>query len=106
MSSLQLRYAALSAASGTISSVFDELTGAGQTLDGRATAFLGSGWQGQAAEAFRTGYDEWSAGAREVLAALVEMGVLIDQANQRFAGTDVGVDTAMQNLHARLGGTA
>ena len=103
MTDLGLEYAALSRAAGTISTVFDELTGAGQTLDGRAAGFLGDGWQGAAAAAFREGYDEWQAGSREVLASLIEMGQLIHDANNRFGMVDLAVDGSMLRLHSRLG---
>ena len=103
MTDLEVQHAALSHASSAIDAVHEQLTSAGHRLEDRARAYLGSGWQGRAADGFRVGYDEWSAGAREVLAAVRQMGVLVDEANQRFVGTDQSVDASMQ-LHIRLGG--
>ena len=105
MADLGVSYSSLSHASSVLNTMFDELTTQAQTLDSRAGAYLGTGWQGQAATSFQHGYQEWQAGSREVLASLLQMAALVDQANQRFAGTDQGVSGSMAALHARLGGS-
>jgi uncharacterized protein YukE len=99
-----VEYAALDRAATATATVFDELTDAGETLDARATAFVGAGWVGVAAATeFRAGYDEWRAGSREVLASVVTMAGLISDANQRFLSVDGAVTDSMARVSSRFG---
>ncbi|NYD43095.1 WXG100 family type VII secretion target [Nocardioides panaciterrulae] len=104
MDDLALEHATLDRAVSAVSTVFDELTVAGRRLDARARGFLGTGWQGEAAAAFADGYEEWAAGAQEVLGSVASMAALIAQANQRFADSDAAVGGSMQAIASRLGG--
>jgi WXG100 family type VII secretion target len=57
-------------------------------LQGEADALLSDGWQGGAAQGFAQGWQQWRAGAGEVLAALESMGQLLDTTGQNYVAVD------------------
>jgi WXG100 family type VII secretion target len=86
----------------------DELLGecssqARSALDGlqaSAQALLAARWQGGAAVEFQQGWDEWHAGARDLLAALDEMAQAIGASGRAYAATDADVQAAVSRTSA------
>lgn len=71
------------------------LSGAGQRLqDGLSSVdletrqLLGSGWKGDAASAYATGWDQWHGGAGQVVRGLQTMSELLTIAGKEYAKTD------------------
>ena len=57
-------------------------------LQAEADALFSGGWQGGAADGFAQCWQQWQAGANEVLAALGSMGQLLGTMGQNYAGVD------------------
>jgi WXG100 family type VII secretion target len=70
--------------------------------DHRVTALLGSGWQGQAAEAFARAYDEWLVSAREVEHGVATMAGLLEQTRSSLARTDAAGAAELDAVTRRL----
>jgi WXG100 family type VII secretion target len=51
-------------------------------------ALIGGGWQGNAARGFAEGFEQWQAGAREVVEALAQMGQLLGATGRDYGQTD------------------
>ncbi len=71
-----------------------------EVLRTSAHALLAARWQGLAAAEFRRGWDEWHAGAHDLLGALEEMGRAIGASGRAYAATDAGVQTALARSSA------
>jgi WXG100 family type VII secretion target len=65
-------------------------------------ALFNGGWQGKAAAGFAQGWDEWHAGATEVLDALKTMGSLLDATGRDYGLTDDNSAEALQKTGADL----
>lgn len=57
-------------------------------LQAEADALFSGGWQGGAADGFARCWQQWQAGASEVLAALQSMGQLLGTTGQNYANVD------------------
>ncbi|MGH3624215.1 MAG: WXG100 family type VII secretion target, partial [Sciscionella sp.] len=55
---------------------------------GEVAALLSGGWQGSAAEGFAQGWEQWHAGANDVLEALATMGRLLGTTGQNYELVD------------------
>ncbi|GAA2053326.1 WXG100 family type VII secretion target [Williamsia deligens] len=67
MPELAVTPAEVTSASQGIRSAADTLDDRVQALSSRVEALLGSGWKGQAADAFRRDWEQWLHGAKEVV---------------------------------------
>ena len=65
-------------------------------------ALLGS-WRGTASSAYAAGWDEWSAGAAQVLDGLATMATLLDAVSVDLGATDDAAAASLSRLTARLG---
>ena len=83
-----------------ISQVFEELQTGVRSLSETITELLGGGWSGAAANQFSAGWQEWRAGADQVLAALYSEG----QALQATATSYADSDSATAGVLDRLAG--
>ena len=64
-------------------------------LRDEADALFGTGWQGAAATAFRSGWEQWLAGAGEMLVALDGLAGRLGAAGSGYAETESGVCAAV-----------
>jgi WXG100 family type VII secretion target len=62
-----------------------------ERLRASADDLFADGWHGPAAVGFRHGWEQWLAGAHEMLAALDEMADLLGRAAGGYSATEVGV---------------
>jgi WXG100 family type VII secretion target len=60
-----------------------------------ADGLFATGWHGPAAIAVRHGWEQWLAGAHDMLAVLDETAALLGAAGTGYAETDDGVRTAI-----------
>jgi WXG100 family type VII secretion target len=67
-----------------LSQIKDEVDNQVRVLRGEVEALIGGGWQGTAAEGFAAGWEQWHAGAMQVLAALDTMGRLLGRTGQNY----------------------
>ena len=66
----------------------DEILTELRLLESELDGLLGGGWQGDAADGFAQGWQQWHAGAREVLDALASMGRLLGTTGQNYELAD------------------
>lgn len=71
-----------------LTEISDELRTEIATLRTEMDALFSAGWRGQAANGFAQGWDEWQAGAGDVLTALHDMADLLSTAGRNYAATD------------------
>lgn len=78
-----------------------------RTDRGRVTrqvdVLLDGGWSGAAAAAYAEGWSDWCAGAERVLDGLVVMGRLLDAVHADLTERDLGAQSELARLTARLG---
>lgn len=67
-----------------------------QILKRAVEALLSGGWTGSAADGFAHGWEQWHAGATEVLDALRSMGHLLGNTGRDYDRTD---DSSAEFLH-------
>lgn len=106
MTDLTLEYAELRRAVADVDHVADELDRGRATLHSSFAGFLGTGWQGDAADSFRDGWDEWAQGVSDVVDALRSMSALLTDTARSFSDHDELNGATMQLLHSRLDGSA
>jgi WXG100 family type VII secretion target len=58
------------------------------TLRTEMDALFSAGWRGQAANGFAQGWDQWQAGAGDVITALRDMADLLSTTGRNYATTD------------------
>jgi WXG100 family type VII secretion target len=64
---------------------------------------LDGGWSGSAATAYAEGWSDWCAGAERVLAGLSTMARLLDAVHVDLTERDLGAQSGLDRLTARLG---
>jgi WXG100 family type VII secretion target len=72
----------------TLAQISDELHTELNVLQADMDGLLSSGWQGQAANGFAQGWEQWRAGANDVLDALHVMARLLRTTGQNYQSTD------------------
>lgn len=77
--------AALQSCSSKMAGISDELHAELNYLQLKMDGLLASGWLGQAARGFAGGWEQWQAGAHEVLQALGDMSALLGVAGGNYA---------------------
>jgi WXG100 family type VII secretion target len=78
----------LQACGARLGQISEDVVAEMHALTGEMDALLGSGWQGSAADGFAQGWEEWLAGARDVLEGLSEMGRLLGETGRNYTTTD------------------
>jgi WXG100 family type VII secretion target len=73
---------------GMLRQISDEVRTALRNLESEMDALLTGGWQGSAADGFAQGWQQWRAGAGEVLDGLETMGRLLGQTGQDYHTVD------------------
>ena len=106
MTDMTLEYAELRRAVADVDHVADQLEHGRTTLHSSFAEFLGTGWQGDAADSFRDGWDSWAQGVADVVDALRSMSALLTDTGRSFADHDQVNSATMQMLQSRLGGPA
>ena len=85
----------------------EQLSGCRDRVSRDVATLLDGGWTGIAADAFDAGWEEWRAGAGEVLAALTVMRHLVADVHDDLTERDMGAAAALSSvggrLHDRLG---
>lgn len=71
-------------------------------IDGRVSGYLGSGWTGIAADSFVEAWEEWKAGATDVLEGLEAMGQLLDATRRDLTDQDDASQQALDHVAARI----
>ena len=64
--------------------------------------FLGAGWTGVAADSFVDAWEEWKAGATDVLEGLTAMGDLLEAAHRDFVASDEESQQNLDRIAARI----
>jgi WXG100 family type VII secretion target len=71
-----------------LTDVSDELRTELAALRNEMDSLFSAGWRGQAANGFAQGWDEWQAGAGDVLTALRDMADLLGTTGRNYAASD------------------
>lgn len=66
-------------------------------------SLLTAGWSGRAADSFAAAWDDWLAGARDVLDGLHAMTDAMTVVRRDLAATDLDVSVTARSLRERLG---
>ncbi len=72
------------------------------SIDTRVGGFLGAGWTGVAADSFVDAWEEWKAGATDVLEGLTAMGDLLEAAHRDFVASDEESQQNLDRIAARI----
>ena len=80
----------------------DRLTDRRRSISRDVATLLDGGWTGTAAEAFDRGWQEWEAGAAEVLAALATMRHRVADVHDDLAERDAGSAASLSSVTSRL----
>lgn len=78
--------------------IHDELGVLRTEMDGLFSA----GWQGQAANGFSAGWEQWQAGLQDMLTALRDMAGLLTVVGQNYESTDESAADGIQDAGAGL----
>lgn len=71
-------------------------------IDRRITAYLGAGWTGVAADSFVEAWDDWKAGATDVLDGLVAMAELLEAAHADYLAQDDASQARLDRVSSRI----
>ncbi|NYD43150.1 WXG100 family type VII secretion target [Nocardioides panaciterrulae] len=100
---IEASHPAFRAALGDLAAAADRLGGCRDRMAGEVGALLDGGWSGVAAEAFASGWEEWRAGAGEVLAGLLAMRDLVDRVHRDLTARDLAAAGGLAGVAGRLG---
>lgn len=80
----------------------DRLRDSRDAISRDVATLLDGGWTGIAADAFDRSWEEWRAGAAEVLAALAAMRNLVADVHDDLTERDTATGTALASVGGRL----
>lgn len=104
---LQLDHATFDRTVADLRATADELRATQRRLEGEVATVLDGGWRGSAASSFAGGWEEWRAGAADVLDGLEAMAALLAAAHRDLTSTDLaagaGLDAVASRIVERLG---
>ncbi|GAA3657834.1 hypothetical protein GCM10022237_17350 [Nocardioides ginsengisoli] len=103
MSELALEHGAAVRAENAIDRICAEIHAECRQLDGSVAALLDGSWGGVAADQYREGWDEWAAGAAELVGALGTLGRLMAAARTTIEAADGASADGSRLLVSRLG---
>lgn len=102
MSGFEVTESELSAAQAQARDIAAELRSGQHQLAAVVSDLLGGAWSGTAASAFAAGWDEWLAGAGEVLDGLARTAVLLGATNTNYREGDELSARIINRLEGRL----
>lgn len=73
-----------------LTEINNELRSELKVLRSEMDDLFSSGWQGQAANGFAQGWEQWQTGADDVLTALHDMAALLTTTGRNYGTTDQG----------------
>lgn len=88
MAELSVTPAEVTSASQGIRSAAGTLDDRVRALTSRVEALLGSGWKGQAADAFRRDWEQWLHGAKDVVGGLDSMSSLLASSAHSYSSQE------------------
>ena len=86
-----------------VAAAADRLRSDRERVARQVETLLDGGWSGSAASAYAEGWSDWCAGADRVLDGLVAMGRLLDAVHVDLTERDLGAQSDLARLTARLG---
>lgn len=86
----------------TLADISREVHDTMRSLKNEMDALFGEGWTGTAAKGFAQGWEEWQAGATDVLDALKSMGHLLGATGRDYGLTDGGSAGTLRESGADL----
>jgi WXG100 family type VII secretion target len=98
-----LEHPAFRAAVADVAAAADRLRADRDRVTRQVDVLLDGGWSGAAAAAYAEGWADWCAGAERVLEGLVAMGRLLDAVHADLSERDLGSQSGLDRLTARLG---
>lgn len=78
----------LQACGARLAQISDDVRAEMHTLIGEMDALLGGGWQGAAASGFVAGWEQWQAGAQDILDGLSGVGRLLGETGRNYTSMD------------------
>jgi WXG100 family type VII secretion target len=98
-----LEHPAFRAAVADVAAASDRLRADRDRAAHQVDVLLDGGWSGAAAAAYAEGWSDWCAGAERVLDGLVAMGRLLAAVHADLTERDLGSQSGIDRLTARLG---
>jgi WXG100 family type VII secretion target len=98
-----LEHPAFRAAVADVAAAADRLRADRDRAARQVEVLLDGGWSGPASTSYAEGWSDWCAGAERVLDGLVTMGRLLDAVHLDLTERDLGAQSGLDRLTARLG---
>lgn len=99
---INLEHVAMRQAKSDVAAASSRLAEGRRTADRRVSAFLGTGWQGVAADSFIDAWSDWTLAADRVKEGLDAMGLLLDAAHRDMIAQDDASQEALDRISARI----
>lgn len=103
LGTLAVDHPAFRAAVADVAAAAERLRSDRDRVTRQVDVLLDGGWTGTAAAAYAEGWSDWCAGAERVLDGLTTMGRLLDAVHLDLTDRDVGAQSGLDRLAARLG---
>ena len=104
---MQMHHDAFGRGRADVAEASQALEQARRSIDQRVSGFLGSGWTGDAAEAFGDAWEQWLTGAADVKEGLDAMAALLEATQRDWVQQDEGsqhrLDVVSAHIVDRLG---
>jgi WXG100 family type VII secretion target len=94
---------AFRAAVADVAAASDRLRADRDRVAHQVEVLLDGGWSGAAATSYAEAWSDWCFGAEQVLEGLVAMGQLLDAVHLDLSERDLGAQSGLDRLTARLG---
>lgn len=99
---LNLEHQAMRRARNDVADASSRLAAGRTAADRTVTGFLGGGWQGVAADAFRDAWEDWKVAADQVKDGLDTMALLLEAVHRDMVEQDTESQQALDQLAARI----
>jgi WXG100 family type VII secretion target len=100
--SIYLEHQAMRTAMADVAAASARLAEGKAAADARVSGFLGTGWQGVAADSFRDAWGDWTVAAGQVKDGLDAMAALLDAAHRDMIAQDEQSQADLDRLAARI----
>jgi WXG100 family type VII secretion target len=99
---VNMEHEAMRAALADVAAASSRLAEGRRAADARVAGFLGTGWQGVAADSFRDAWTDWTLAAGQVEDGLDAMGALLDAVHRDMTERDDRARADLDQISRRI----